>query len=223
MALKIIETADGSRSLYNETLDETYHSRHGALQEANHVFIKMGLKPLLSVKKKIDIVEIGLGTGLNAWLTCSCVFKDKVMVNYTGIEAFPLSSEELIEVGYASLTEEEEEKAFLKDIQMSKWEEKIDIHRYFSLIKRKLYFNEIEDVNSFDLIYFDAFAPRVQPDLWTVEIFTKMFNALRNGGVLVTYSAKGDVRRAMLSVGFEVERVEGPPGKREMLVAKKSR
>lgn len=221
MALKIIETADGSRSIYNDTLDETYHSRHGALQEAKHVFIKMGLLPLLSNKEQIDILEIGLGTGLNAWLTCSEVFSTGNKVNYTGVEAYPLSEEELKEVNYSNLSDKEEEKGFLHTIQRTIWEEKVDIHPNFSLTKRKMFFDDIKDVNSFDLIYFDAFGPMVQPDLWTVEIFTKMFNALRSGGVLVTYSAKGDVRRAMLSVGFDVEKVEGPPGKREMLVAKK--
>ena len=242
MSLKIIETADGSRSIYNEELDETYHSKHGALQEAKHVFIKMGLQPLLDKRDRIDVLEIGFGTGLNAWLTACEVFKseldsvlrssamkkseegggkEKVNINYVGVEAYPLNEKQLEEVNYASLSEVVLEKTFLDAIQKCKWEEEVQIHSQFSLIKRKLFFSDIQDVDRFDLIYFDAFGPMVQPDLWTVEIFTKMFNALRSGGVLTTYSAKGDVRRAMLSVGFDVEKVEGPPGKREMLVAKK--
>ena len=251
MNLKIIETADGSRSIYNEDLDETYHSRHGALQEAMHVFIKMGLQPLLDQRNSLDVLEIGFGTGLNAWLTacevdsvirsnakkksdfkseleCESEWKEKseyrrgeVNINYVGIEAYPLSEKQLEDVNYTSLSEDAGEKTFLDAIQNCKWEEEVPIHSQFSLTKRKLFFNEIEDEDCFDLIYFDAFGPRVQPDLWTVEIFDKMYNALRRGGVLTTYSAKGDVRRAMIEVGFKVDRVPGPPGKREMLVAKK--
>lgn len=220
MSLKIIRTADGSNSIYNEELDETYHSRHGALQEAKHVFIKMGLEPLLD-KKKLDILEIGFGTGLNAWLTACRAKESNVMINYTGVEAYPLTSEALEEVNYAGLSKDESEKNILNEIQSSPWEKQISIHPHFSISKRKMLFSEIRSMASFDLIYFDAFGPRVQPELWTETIFSKMFNALRNEGVLVTYSAKGDVRRAMIAVGFKVEKVEGPPGKREMLVAKK--
>jgi tRNA U34 5-methylaminomethyl-2-thiouridine-forming methyltransferase MnmC len=239
MALKIIETADGSSTFYHEELDETYHSRHGALQEAKHVFIKMGLLPLLERRKEISILEIGFGTGLNAWLTAceangykkeseleseSVLEREeeiKVKIRYVGVEAFPLSEQDLEAVNYAELTDHESEKLLLKEIQRCKWEEEIRIHPQFSLTKRKLFFSEIADVDRFDLIYFDAFGPRVQPDLWTVDIFKKMYAALGMGGVLVTYSAKGDVRRAMLEVGFKVAKVPGPPGKREMLVAKK--
>lgn len=236
MGLRIIETGDGSRSLYHEELDETYHSRHGALQEAKHVFIKMGLQPLLDKRERIAVLEIGFGTGLNAWLTASEVVRREQeqgkreqegdvyvgsRIFYVGIEAYPLSAKDLEDVNYASLTKDRSEKALLDDIQQCKWEEEVEIHPRFSLTKRKLFFKEIKDADSFDLIYFDAFGPRVQPDLWTVDIFRKMYKALRSGGVLTTYSAKGDVRRAMMEVGFEVERVPGPPGKREMLVAKK--
>jgi len=228
MGLRIIETGDGSRSLYHEELDETYHSRHGALQEAKHVFIKMGLQPLLDKKERIAVLEIGFGTGLNAWLTACKVIeieleskREAMKISYVGIEAYPLSAKDLEDVNYASLTKDRSEKVLLNAIQQCKWEEEVEIDPRFSLTKRKLFFKEIEDADSFDLIYFDAFGPRVQPDLWTVDIFRKMYKALRSGGVLTTYSAKGDVRRAMMEVGFEVERVPGPPGKREMLVAKK--
>jgi tRNA U34 5-methylaminomethyl-2-thiouridine-forming methyltransferase MnmC len=222
MVLKLIETADGSSSFYNEELEETYHSRHGAFQEAKHVFIKMGLEPLLKGSKTIDILEIGFGTGLNAWLTSIRSAKTDCSINYTGIEAFPLSKNQLQSLNYADLSKFKWEKELFSLIHRSKWEAKEKINDQFTLLKRKMDFSAIEEVDAFDLIYFDAFGPLVQPELWTVDVFRNMFKALRNKGVLVTYSAKGDVRRAMQSVGFEVERVEGPPGKREMLVAKKN-
>lgn len=222
MVLKLIETGDGSTSFYNEELDETYHSRHGAIQEAKHVFLKIGLEPLLATYHHIDVLEIGFGTGLNAWLTSIRIANEECTIDYTGVEAFPLNREQLISLNYSELTKEEKEKGELAQIQNAEWEVKEKINNQFTLIKKKKYFSDIDDVDAYDLIYFDAFGPRVQPELWTVEIFTKMYKALRNKGLLVTYSAKGDVRRAMQSVGFDVERVEGPPGKREMLVAKKN-
>ena len=235
MALKIIETADGSSSFYNEELDETYHSRHGAIQEAKHVFLKMGLDPMLSKRSHLNIMEIGFGTGLNAWLTACRILKKRERlselsrskqnsigsIDYVGVEAFPISEEDLLLLNYDQFSTNEEEKALFKKINKVDWESKQEIHSHFSLTKRKQDFNDIKDENAFDLIYFDAFGPRVQPELWSEEIFTKMFKSLKREGMLVTYSAKGDVRRAMLKVGFKVEKVAGPPGKREMLVAKK--
>lgn len=237
MALKIIETADGSSSFYNEELDETYHSRHGAIQEAKHVFLKMGLDPLLLKQSHLNIMEIGFGTGLNAWLTGCRILKRSESeseselsnskqknigsIDYVGVEAFPISNEELALLNYDQFSSSEEEKALFKKINQVDWESEQLIHDHFSLTKRKQDFKDIKDENAFDLIYFDAFGPRVQPELWTEEIFIKMFKALKSEGILVTYSAKGDVRRAMLKVGFKVEKVAGPPGKREMLVAKK--
>jgi tRNA U34 5-methylaminomethyl-2-thiouridine-forming methyltransferase MnmC len=228
MALKIIETADGSTSFYNDELDETYHSRHGAIQEAKHVFLKMGLAPMLEKYSKLDILEIGFGTGLNAWLTSMAVLEEagermtnEKSIEYVGVEAYPIGKEELLLLNYDQFSSKDEEKALFKKIHSVVWESSQVIHDHFKLKKRKQDFNDIEDVNSFDLIYFDAFGPRVQPDLWSAAIFEKMFKALKEKGMLVTYSCKGDVRRAMLEVGFKVEKVPGPPGKREMLVAKK--
>ncbi len=245
MPLKLIETGDGSSSFYNEDLDETYHSRHGAIQEAKHVFLKMGLEPMLAKHSHLNILEIGFGTGLNAWLTACSVFRKREgeseffrptqsrvliekqeqssigSIDYVGVEAFPISDEELLLLNYDQFSSNEEEKALFKKINKVDWESEQVIHPHFSLKKRKQDFKDIRDENAFDLIYFDAFGPRVQPELWTEEIFTKMLMALKNEGILVTYSAKGDVRRAMIKVGFNVEKVAGPPGKREMLVAKK--
>ena len=221
MTLKIIETDDGSHSFYNEELDETYHSRHGAIREAKHVFLKKGLEAILKQNSQVDLLEIGFGTGLNAWLTSIEILGKDVKINYSGVEAFPLNEEQIGLLNYTLLSDEQEEKDLFHRIHNSKWEEKVKIHDGFFLKKRKLDFKDIDDKEKYDLIYFDAFGPRVQPELWSVEIFAKMYTALRSNGVLVTYSAKGDVRRAMIKVGFKVERVDGPPGKREMLVAKK--
>lgn len=221
MALQIIQTADGSSSFYNEELDETYHSRHGAIQEAAHVFIKMGLEAILKHHETINLMEIGFGTGLNAWLSAINAIAMNKRVDYLGVEAYPISEGQVASLNYHHFSDSEEEKLLFNKIHEICWEEKAEIHPYFSLTKRKQDFKDIEDTNTFDLIYFDAFGPRVQPELWTEEIFTKMYKALKDKGILVTYSAKGDVRRAMIKVGFNVEKVPGPPGKREMLLAKK--
>ncbi|MCF6296116.1 MAG: tRNA (5-methylaminomethyl-2-thiouridine)(34)-methyltransferase MnmD [Flavobacteriaceae bacterium] len=238
MKRKIITTADGSKTIHIEEWNEQYHSKHGAIQEANHVFIKNGLHHFyseqchlesvtLSLSKcsrkvvsesveNISILEIGFGTGLNAFITCLEAEKLKTQINYVGVEAYPVSSEEIAAFNYADLISKEKETIFNKLHEIS-WEKKHSLSNYFSLTKRKQFFEDINDIEKYNLIYFDAFGARVQPELWTEDIFKIMFAALKPKGVLVTYSAKGSVRRAMQSVGFTVERLEGPPGKREML------
>ena len=172
MALKIIETADGSSSFYNETLDETYsHSRHGAIQEANHVFLKMGLEEMLRNGKSISILEIGFGTGLNAWLTAIRVLDKEIHVHYTGVEGFPLSMEEISKLNYTDQLNGVNEKKLFQSIHESEWEKETYIHDSFSLLKHKELFENLNYLNQFDLIYFDAFGPKVQPDLWSENIF----------------------------------------------------
>lgn len=223
MERKIVKTADGSTTIFLPEWDEHYHSKHGALQEAYHVFIKMGLEEVKGLKSAvgIHIMEIGFGTGLNAFITLLEAEKAGVEINYTGIEAYPVSREEVEALNYASSFNETEAAKYFQDLHNSPWEENTAITTYFKLEKKKQFFEEIEVEDAFDLIYFDAFGARVQPDLWTEEIFRRMFIALKTGGVLVTYSAKGSVRRALQAVGFQVERLPGPPGKREMLRARK--
>ncbi|MCH7525040.1 MAG: tRNA (5-methylaminomethyl-2-thiouridine)(34)-methyltransferase MnmD [Bacteroidetes bacterium] len=232
MKRKIITTADGSKTIYIEDWNEHYHSIHGAIQEAKHVFIKHGLyhchaeqchlerrrKVVSASAKSISILEIGFGTGLNAFITCLEAKKLKVDIDYVGVEAYPISSEEVSALNYADLLSKESDSVFKKLHEVS-WEEKHRLKSYFSLTKRKQFFKDIQDINQYNLIYFDAFAPKVQPELWTEHIFKIMFKALKSKGILVTYSAKGSVRRAMQNAGFSVERLEGPPGKREMLRA----
>ncbi len=221
MKREIITTEDGSTTIHLPEWDEQYHSKHGAIQEAYHVFIEMGFFCFLKNNKPnpLNILEIGFGTGLNTFITLIEAHKLKIKVNYTGIEAYPITSNEIKKLNYFSELKASEET--FKKLHTSYWEEQSSITTDFTLLKRKQFFLEIEDKDSFHLIYFDAFGARVQPELWTVEIFQKMYNALKTGGVLVTYSAKGSVRRAMQEVGFTVERLPGPPGKREMLRATK--
>jgi tRNA U34 5-methylaminomethyl-2-thiouridine-forming methyltransferase MnmC len=213
-------TADGSTTIHITEWDEQYHSKHGAIQEAKHVFIKNGLS--LFASQKISILEIGFGTGLNCFITFLEAPKMNLAIDYVGVEAYPLVAEEVEKMNYVAQLEAEDYSAVFNQMHKQNWEVKGEISPEFSLTKRKQFFNEINDENKFDLIYFDAFGARVQPELWTEEIFEKMHKALKPDGVLVTYSAKGSVRRAMLAVGFLVEKLPGPPGKREMLRAKKN-
>jgi tRNA U34 5-methylaminomethyl-2-thiouridine-forming methyltransferase MnmC len=221
---EIIITGDGSSTIHIPEWNEQYHSKHGALQEAKHVFINTGLIPYIknNNKTEISILEIGFGTGLNALVTWEEAAVQNTSVKYIGVEAYPLASEEVEKLNFVEVLKDPEAESFFKDIHASEWEEEVEITAGFNLTKQKKFFQDIEDHELYDLVYFDAFGARVQPELWSVEIFKKMFNALKSNGVLVTYAAKGSVRRAMLEVGFGVERLPGPPGKREMLRATKN-
>lgn len=221
MKREIISTKDGSKTIHLTDWNEQYHSIHGAIAEAQHVFIRSGLEQWVKScpNKEVTILEVGFGTGLNAFLTCLKAKQKDINVFYTAVEAYPISSAEIEQLNYATLLKASESD-FLKlhDID---WEQSIPINSKFHLTKKKQFFSEINEESTFDLIYFDAFSPRVQPELWTEAIFESMYLALKKEGVLVTYSAKGSVRRAMQTVGFTVERLAGPPGKREMLRARK--
>lgn len=220
MKREIITTGDGSKTIHLKDWDEQYHSKHGAIQEAYHVFIKSGLA--LFDAPCLDILEIGLGTGLNAFITLLEAEKGTYRINYSGVEAYPVPWDEASKLNYVRSLDVPEKAMDFKKIHTSPWGVVTEISPFFKLIKKKMDFKDIEEQELFDLIYFDAFGARVQPELWTVSIFRKMYEALRSKGYLVTYAAKGSVRRAMLEVGFQVERLPGPPGKREMLRARKS-
>ncbi|MFD2101191.1 tRNA (5-methylaminomethyl-2-thiouridine)(34)-methyltransferase MnmD [Flagellimonas iocasae] len=217
MKRKIITTGDGSKTIQIEDWDEQYHSKHGAIQEAYHVFIEHGLR--LFQNEHIHILEIGFGTGLNALITLLEAPKQQLKVDYVGVEAYPVSMDEVNELDYCSQLHAEDHQPLFEKMHQSLWEENHAIASNFSLCKQQKDFLDINDADLFNLIYFDAFGARVQPELWTEEIFEKMFTALKKDGVLVTYAAKGSVRRALQAVGFTVERLPGPPGKREMLRA----
>ncbi len=222
MKRTIITTADGSKTIRLEEWNEQYHSVHGALQESMYVFIDQGYRHVLSAHNPgtTQILEIGLGTGLNALLTLIDSDKNSNRVEYVGVEAYPPSLEEIKALNYPELTDVSYSDKFLK-LHTSLWEEPIRISEDFVLTKHKMRFSQINFTDRFDLLYFDAFGYRVQPELWSESIFKIMRQALKPKGVLVTYSSKGDVRRILEHLGFYVERLTGPPGKRHMLRATK--
>ena len=219
--LNLKQTADGSSTLYNQILDEHYHSIHGALNESIHVFIRMGFLNFVdSFKsaKDVNILEIGFGTGLNCILTFIENIKLNISLNYIALEPFPLEMEIIDNLDFNLNSNQLD--AF-KFIHQSSWSKPIEINQQFSLEKSRLELNDFNTNKFYDIIYFDAFAPSKQPELWKVDVFSKLFNLTSRNGVLVTYCAKGQVRRDLEKVGYFVERLEGPPGKREMLRATK--
>lgn len=216
MKREIIDTEDGSKTIHLPELNESYHSIHGAVQESKHVFLKSGWDHLELNEYKI--LEIGLGSGLNAILTLIKGLEENKKVHYTGIEAFPITLEEFESLCYTTLPDIQSVKSEYEQIHKSQWRKEIQINSGFTLLKQNKKLKEfLPEENTYNLIYFDAFAPRVQPEMWTLEVFQKMYHALSSKGTLVTYCSKGDVRRNMMSTGFEVEKIPGPPGKREML------
>ncbi len=223
MKRNIITTADGSKTIQIEDWNEQYHSIHGAINEANHVFLKHGLLFYSQNKleaKPISILEIGFGTGLNSFLTLIEGEKQSLNIDYVGVEAYPVLAKEIEQLNYGELISKDHASMFL-EMHNIEWEKPTFISPDFKLEKQQKFFKDISDMSKYNIVYFDAFGARVQPDLWSEEIFEIMYKALKLNGVLVTYSAKGSVRRAMQAVGFEVERLPGPPGKREMLRATK--
>jgi len=222
MKREFLTTRDGSVTIHLPEWNEQYHSKHGALAEAMHVFIDTGLRYFIEngSSKDLQILEIGFGTGLNTFLTLQEAKKRGWKIEYTGVEAYPVAGSEVEKLNYATLINASEKE--FRQLHDAPWENPSEIHPNFQLTKRKQFFSEIIDQEVYHLIYFDAFGARVQPELWTEAIFDRMYKALLPDGILVTYSAKGSVRRAMQAVGFTVERLPGPPGKREMLRARKS-
>ncbi len=268
MNRKIETTADGSPTFFVPDLGQHYHSTHGALQESLHIFIKAGLHFIAEKNSKISILEVGFGTGLNAWLTALEAERLCLKIHYEGLEKYPL-----LEAEYSSFIENFVglEEVYLEDVPLlgggaeerggggisyisspdaarhplgerdnarpsdignhnseilhkihqSAWQTPQKISENFTLQKFQIDLKDFSAQKRFDLIYFDAFAPSAQPDLWTETIFQKMYDALKDGGVLVTYCVKGDVRRAMKKASFRVDKIAGPPGKREMARAVK--
>jgi len=223
---EIITTQDGSKTIHITEWNEQYHSKHGAIQEANYVYLSKGLQYYIAETKQesiqnVSILEIGFGTGLNTFLSLLQAETLNVNVDYVGVEAYPIASEELAALNYIEELQEQDNSEAFKTLHSCAWETQHQISKYFNLKKEQKLFSEIVDVNRFNIIYFDAFGPRVQPELWTEDIFKIMYKALKPKGVLVTYCAQGNARRAMINVGFTVEKLQGPPGKRHMLRATK--
>ena len=232
MKREIVITGDGSSTIHLPEWNEQYHSKHGAIQEANHVFIKHGLyyfcekfnrnchsEQSEESKNTFSILEIGFGTGLNAFISLLESKKLNIEIDYCGVEGYPVSMDEINQLNYTKELKSEQRESLFHKLHNVTWELKHEITSNFLIEKQQKLFHEIDDINQYNIIYFDAFGARVQPELWTETIFQKMHDALKINGILVTYAAKGSVRRAMQSVGFTVERLPGPPGKREMLRA----
>ena len=220
MKREIIITDDGSTTIRIPDWDENYHSTHGAIQEAKHVFIKNGLN-LFQKQDSISILEIGFGTGLNAFITfLETLNKEKV--NYVGVEAYPISTEEIAQMNYVTELQATQYQAVFDKMHSCDWESQQNITDNFILTKRKQFFQDIDDKEQYDLIYFDAFGFPLQPELWSEAIFKKMYDALLPKGTLVTYACRSSIKNAMLSVGFSIEKLPGAPGKREMLRATKN-
>ncbi len=217
MKRQIIHTEDGSHTLYVPELEEHFHSMHGAIQESMHVFVNNGLNKCQS--NEINILEIGFGTGLNAFLTL--IHKGTRQVNYFSLEKFPLSEEEYSLLNYPSILSSREEN-FIR-MHSCDWNKAIEIEPGFTLTKLRadLALLNVENLPLFDLIYFDAFAPNKQPEMWQESIFTKIANHTAPSGIFVTYCAKGEVRRSLIRSGFRMQRLPGPPGKKEMLFGEK--
>ena len=217
MKRQVIQTSDGSSTFYIPELNEHYHSKFGALTESMHIFIKNGL--LQSDAENINVLEIGFGTGLNAILTLVESEKLKRDICYEAIEKYPLSWEEVELLHYDAIINSNF-YSILRDMHHCKWEVITHIHQYFMLKKVKTDLLNYQTSNKFDVIYFDAFAPDLQPDLWSAEIFTKLYSSLNNNGILVTYSTKGTVKRNLTGAGFKIEKFTGPEGgKKECLRA----
>lgn len=219
---QLILTEDGSHSLYVPHLEEHYHSTHGAIQESRHVYINAGFNAC--ELQKINILEIGFGTGLNAFLTQLEAEKTDKQIHYTSLELYPLNLESAKQLNYAQqLTNKEDVVDFLA-LHKAKWGKSVEITSMFTLHKIEIDFSNPDNLNTnsrFDVIYFDAFAPEKQPEMWTQQIFDKLFSFCNKNAIITTYCAKGVVRRMLQSSGFTVERLPGPPGKREILRGRK--
>lgn len=219
MQRKIITTKDNSKTLLIPDMNETYHSTHGALTEAEHIFIKHGIQQISTKKSSISVFEMGFGTGLNAILTYQFANKHQVKINYLTIEKYPLKSNEVSALNYSILLHLNQDEANAYN-QMHSSVKPIQLSPYFDF---KLITGDIKNTqlveNSFDIIYFDAFAPQHQPKLWEEDILLRMHNSLKPNGFLITYCAQGKFKRTLKSIGFEVVALKGPPGKREITKA----
>ena len=221
MKRELVKTEDGSHSLFIKELDEHYHSIYGAIQESKHVFVEAGLK-YFPPHSNLTILEIGFGTGLNALMTLLENESLQDQINYVGIEAYPVTVEEAASLNYIKELKANQLQAAFDKMHSIEWERSEEITVNFSLTKKQVKFEDLQlAANSIDLIYFDAFAPSAQAHLWEESIFSNLFQALKNGGILVTYCAKGSVKRTLKSVGFTLEALPGPIGKREMTRAVK--
>ena len=219
---EIVETGDGSSTLKHSVLGELYHSRHGAWTESHHIFIKHGLSEFLGGEiKPIQVFEMGFGSGLNAALTREAADKYRHPVHYTSIELYPIRESVIRDMDMPGQTDVERERWL--ELHSTPWDEEVKITPYFTIHKIRGTFpnSSLKIPGKFDLIYYDAFAPAAQPELWSFDTLAECFDLLNSGGRWLSFCAKGQVRRDLQEVGFEVEALPGPPGKREITRAVK--
>ncbi len=214
-----IVTEDGSHSFYVPQIDEHYHSNKGAIQESKHIFIGEAL--LKHPKKELNILEVGFGTGLNAFLTYITAEKEQKKIRYVGLEKYPLDFLDIKDLNYYKLINNTKKDIF-RELHSVQWNKFVEISDFFELKKSSVDFTKVRLTEQFDIIYFDAFSPEKQPEMWSEKMFEKLYHSTNFNGILVTYSVKGVVKRALKNVGFNVEKRPGPPGKREILVAIKN-
>lgn len=213
--ISILTTDDGSQTLFSKHFNEIYHSRNGALTESQHVFVRHGLMNIN--KPHIKVFEVGFGTGLNALLCAYYAQQNNVSVDYTGVELYPVDATIASQLNYHEALPNC--SIATAALHYAPWNERVAVTTNFSMLKMQQSFVNVQLSETFDVIFFDAFAPEKQPEMWDLSAFQKCFALLEGGGVLTTYCAKGYVKRNMQAAGFRVEKVQGPPGKREMLVA----
>jgi len=214
MKSELILTEDGSNSLYVPEIDECYHSSHGAIQESRHIFIEAGLKQCR--KSEINVLEVGFGTGLNAFLTMIEAERSSKRIQYVSLEKYPVETEKALRLNYPEELSPGKRSCF-EIMHLSAWNKKVQVTPFFSLEKTEADFTQYTPEHKFDVIFFDAFSPEKQPEMWTQERFELIYRHCNHGAMLTTYCAKGDVRRSMQAAGFIVERLAGPQGKREIL------
>jgi tRNA U34 5-methylaminomethyl-2-thiouridine-forming methyltransferase MnmC len=221
MAKELIITKDGSHSLLNTNMGVSYHSKHGAIQESQHIFIDEGLKPLLNKHAELSIFEMGFGTGLNTLLTYITTENYPVKIYYETIETDPVAIELASSFNYTTSLNRPDLQSKFMQLHQLPWDSPQPLSDNFYFYKRRASITDILLTSTFNLVYFDAFDPVTQPALWTTTIFAKLYSTMAKDGVLVTYCSKGIVRRAMQEAGFSIEKVPGPPGKREIVRATK--
>lgn len=217
-------TEDGSTTIELIGMNENFHSIHGAIQESEHIFIQNGLLQKAKEQSDISIFEMGFGTGLNALLTKLTSSKNNLKIDYFSIEAYPVEMELVEQLNYSErLKLKGKEANYLTALHTTEWDKKTKLFPDFQFEKRNLKLEDIElPDNTFDVVYFDAFNPDLQPKLWTEEVFLKIYLAMKPKGILMTYSAKGKVKRALKAAGFNLNALPGPPGKREITQAIKA-
>ena len=222
MALKIIQTSDGSHTIYDESLNETYHSIHGSINESNHVYVNAGLKQFIyeSRKKHVNILEVGFGTGLNFLLLYDFLKKRNIKVDYHTIEPNPLNDSVLEKLNFSKIIGSVYE--IFKIIHKSKTDELVEIDKKITFLKSV---DTIENIKlkerKYNIIFFDAFAPSKQPDIWSYNNLNKIHSSMGEDSIIVTYCSSGKFKKTLHDLGFKVEVLDGPKGKKEMVRVRK--